>query len=199
MRGRRNSLNKHGAWRVNWILNFYIAMAVGVILPVTWAKDIAAPLTPLASDGIHDPANPALKILQLPAESMADFPKDRRGEVDWVQTLRTGVINPRKSLTGKESGGAQIMQTLNLDIIMTNTKQMPHVRFPHLAHTEWLACSNCHPDIFISQKDANPISMEKILKGEYCGRCHDKVSFSLFNCERCHSIPHKDSGPAWWK
>jgi c(7)-type cytochrome triheme protein len=158
-----------------------------------------APLTPLAEDGIHDPNNPAITKLQLPAESMSDFPKDRRGEVDWVQALRQGFINPRKSRDGDPYGGSEVMQTMDLDIVMKNTQQMPYVRFPHLAHTEWLACSNCHPAIFIPQEHANPISMEKVLKGEYCGRCHDKVSFSLFNCERCHSVPHEGSGPAWWK
>lgn len=158
-----------------------------------------APLTPLAEDGIHDPQNSAIKILQNPVESMQAFPKDRRGEVDWMKALRQGVINPRKSLNGEEFGGKEVMQEMDFDILMKNTQFMPHVRFPHLAHTQWLACSNCHPAIFIPREDANPISMEKILKGEFCGRCHDKVSFSLFVCERCHSVPHEGSGPAWWE
>lgn len=161
--------------------------------------DSPPPMTPLADDGIHDPANPAIANLQNPKESMADFPKDRRGEVNWVRALREGFINPRRSVSGNDYAGAEVMQTLDMDILFTNTQQMPHVRFPHLAHTEWLACSNCHPAIFEPRRGANPISMEKILKGEYCGRCHDKVSFSLFNCERCHSVPHAGSGPAWWK
>lgn len=159
---------------------------------------IPAPLTPLANDGIHDPANPAIVKLQDPKESMADFPKDRRGEVDWVRALRSGVISPRRSVDGNDYGGREVHQQMDLDIIFTDTQQMPHVRFPHLAHTEWLACSNCHPAIFIPQRGANNISMEKVLKGEFCGRCHDKVSFSLFVCERCHSVPHAGSGPAWW-
>ncbi len=158
-----------------------------------------APLTPLAEDGIHDPQNSAIKILQNPIESMQAFPKDRRGEVDWMKALRQGIINPRKSLSGDGFGGKEIMQELDVDILMKNTQFMPYVRFPHLAHTQWLACSNCHPAIFIAREDANPISMEKILKGEFCGRCHDKVSFSLFVCERCHSVPHAGSGPAWWE
>lgn len=156
------------------------------------------PLTPLANDGIHDPANPAIIKLQDPKESMVEFPKDRRGEVDWVRALRSGVISPRRSVDGSDYGGREVHQEMDLDIIFTDTQQMPHVRFPHLAHTEWLACSNCHPAIFIPQRGANNISMEKVLKGEYCGRCHDKVSFSLFVCERCHSVPHAGSGPAWW-
>lgn len=156
-----------------------------------------APLTPLATDGVHDPSNPALPSLQNPDDSMASFPKDRRGEVQWVETLKQGLIAPRKFVTGDEGEGEELVE-LDLDIIMKDTAQMPHVRFPHLAHTRWLACSNCHSKIFVPKAGANPVSMEKILKGEYCGRCHDKVSFALWSCERCHSVPHAGSPPAWW-
>ncbi len=192
---RRLSWKRQGCFR-GWI-------AAGALLLLYSAEagvvKNAPPLTPLSDDGIHDPANPAIVRLQDPEESMADFPKDRRGEVDWVKALQQGLINPRKSLSGDEYGGREIMQEMDLDILMKNTRQMPYVRFPHLAHTQWLACSNCHPAIFLPQEGANSISMEKILKGQYCGRCHDKVSFSLFVCERCHSVPHEGSGPAWWK
>jgi len=33
---------------------------------------------------------------------------------------------------------------------------MDHVRFPHKAHTQWLTCSNCHPQIFIPKLGATP-------------------------------------------
>ena len=182
------------------LLGIFLILSVSSLV---WAKELAlgehvAPMTPLAVDGIHDPTNPAIEFLQDPTESMKDFPKDRRGEVDWVKALQQGYIEPRKSVSGDEWEGVEIMQEMDLDIIMTNTQFMPHVRFPHLEHTQWLSCGNCHPAIFIPQEHANPISMEKILKGEFCGRCHDKVSFSLYTCERCHSIPHEGSGPAWW-
>jgi c(7)-type cytochrome triheme protein len=67
---------------------------------------------------------------------------------------------------------------------------MPWVRFPHLQHTEWLTCANCHPAIFIPQAGANPISMSAIIQGEFCGVCHGKVAFApTLNCGRCHSVP----------
>lgn len=150
---------------------------------------------PLAEDGIHDPENDAIRILQEPGEAMVDFPLDRRGQIDWVKAIRSGKITPRASLNGK---GSDQMMEMDMDIIRKNTANMPHVRFPHLAHTQWLACSNCHPEIFTPQYNSNPISMEKILKGEYCGRCHDKVAFSLLVCERCHSVPHEGSPATWW-
>lgn len=185
------------AKQYGWTVTMVIVCAIGGALVSADERDIAAPLTPLANDGVHDPANPALPSLQNPDESMANFPKDRRGEVQWVEALKQGVIKPRKYVAGDE-GKEQDLIELDLDIIMQNTAQMPHVRFPHLAHTRWLACSNCHPQIFIPQKGANPVSMEKILKGEFCGRCHDKVSFALWSCERCHSVLHAGSPPAWW-
>ena len=177
----------------------FMALLSALLAGVALAEKppIAAPLTPLAADGIHDPENPALPTLQDPVESMSAFPKDRRGEVQWVEALNKGVITPRKFITG-DSGEGEALEKLDLDVIMKNTAQMPHVRFPHLAHTRWLACSNCHSEIFIPKAGANPISMEKILKGEFCGRCHDKVSFALWSCERCHSVPHPGSPPAWW-
>lgn len=152
----------------------------------------------LAEDGIHDPENDAVRILQEPGEAMIDFPMDRRGQVDWVQAIRDKKINPRRSLSGGEYDG-EMMQEMDMDIIMKRTANMPNVRFPHLAHTQWLTCNNCHPKIFVPQRGENLVSMEKILKGEFCGRCHDKVSFSLWTCERCHSVPHEKSGQAYVK
>lgn len=187
---------------MNWLRKYSlvtVAALSGALVPIAaWTEQpaVSAPLTPLANDGIHDPSNPALPFLQNPDESMAAFPKDRRGEVQWVETLKQGLITPRKFITGDQGEGAEL-QELDLDIIMKNTAQMPHVRFPHLAHTRWLTCSNCHSEIFVPKAGANSINMEKILKGQFCGRCHDKVSFALWSCERCHSVPHAGSPPVW--
>lgn len=161
-------------------------------------RNVPPPLTSLAQDGIHDPTVESIDTLQDPKESMKDFPKDRRGEVNWVQALRQGYINPRVSRSGKEWEGEWLIE-MDMDIILKRTANMPYVRFPHLAHTQWLACSNCHPAIFIPQKDANPITMTRILNGRYCGVCHDKVAFSLYTCERCHNVVHEGSPAAWWK
>jgi c(7)-type cytochrome triheme protein len=150
-------------------------------------------LESLQEDGIHDKSNSAIKALQDPTDAMSSFPYDRRGGIDWVKALKLGVIQPRADLKGENQ-----MMTMDLDIIFKDTGNMPWVRFPHIAHTEWLDCSNCHPKIFIPQKGANNPSMDGILAGEHCGRCHDKVAFALWVCERCHSVPHKDSPQKWW-
>ena len=149
-------------------------------------------LEPQYDNSQHDASNDAFLVLQDPAEALKNFPLDRRQQVNWVQALDQGLIEPRPSLTG-----AGEMLVMDMDILFTNTQDMPYVHFPHLQHTRWLDCSNCHPKIFIPRRGANPVSMNKVLRGEFCGVCHDKVAFSLFICERCHSVPHAGSGK-WW-
>lgn len=156
-------------------------------------KDGGIQSKPLREDGIHDPTGPAIGLLQEPAAALAQLPLDNRGMVNWVEALAQNKISPRADREGKES-----MTTFDLDLVMTDTKNMPHVRFPHSAHTQWLACENCHPAIFIPQVGANPIDMNAIFKQKYCGACHDKVAFPLVACPRCHSITHENSPPQWW-
>ena len=146
-----------------------------------------------ADDPIHDPANPALGQLQPAAGALAVLPQAKRGGVDWVRALRDGAIAPRADLEGRAKP-----TLLALDVILKNTKDMPHVRFPHLAHTQWLACVNCHDQLFVPKAGANQINMDKIFRGQYCGACHGRVAFvTHLNCERCHSIPHSGA-KAWW-
>lgn len=138
-------------------------------------------------DGIHDPANEAVSILQDPATAMADFPRDAKGIIDWVRVLDEGFINPRMSLSGE-----QVMFPVDFDIIFKNTESMPWVRFPHRAHTIWLTCKNCHPKIFLPQQGGNPVTMSAIIQGKYCGVCHGKVAFPpQMHCGRCHSVSQK--------
>lgn len=140
---------------------------------------------PLNADGLHDPELEILSVLQDPAEALSVLPADAVGnQVRWVPALQEAYIEPRTNIYP----GTKIQQ-LDLDIIMGNTGEMPLVLFPHLRHTEWLDCVNCHDDIFIEKVDANPINMLSILNGEYCGRCHGAVSFPLTECNRCHSVP----------
>ncbi|MBF0612911.1 MAG: hypothetical protein G8345_17815 [Magnetococcales bacterium] len=147
----------------------------------------------IASDTIHDPTNPDLKMLQDPAQALSTFPVGLKGQVDWVRAINEGVITPRASLQGDTE-----MNVLDQDIILTNTRNMPHVRFPHRAHTQWLACENCHPGVFVAKAGGNTISMNDIFRGRYCGTCHGRVAFSIYICQRCHSVMHNDSPKQWW-
>lgn len=147
-------------------------------------------VVPVIEDGIHDPTNSAVTIFQEPVESMKDFPRDEAGIIDWVQVLQKGMIDARQSTLGDKD-----MYAADFDVIFKNTGSMPFVRFPHLAHTEWLTCANCHPAIFLPQKGANPVTMSDIIQGKYCGVCHGKVAFPpTMNCGRCHSVPRDSAG-----
>lgn len=155
----------------------------------------ALTLTPtLESPAIYDTTSPADPVLQKSDGALAGLPLDQRGAVDWMKALISGVITPRADLMGTGK-----MEIFDADIIMKNTKSMPYVKFPHSSHTRWLACVNCHEEIFVPLAGGNPINMTKIFQGQYCGVCHGKVAFtSTFSCERCHSIPH-GYYRAWWK
>lgn len=151
---------------------------------MTWAAQNT--WSTLANDNNHDPLNPALAELQNPADFFKDKPTDFAGignQIDWVRALNSGVINPRSQLFDTTE-----INELDLDIIMDNTGEMPMVRFPHKAHTDWLDCSNCHDKIFTAKAGDNPVNMFAILTGEFCGRCHGAVSFPLTECRRCHSV-----------
>ena len=162
---------------------------------------------PLKQDNLHDPHNPGINLLQEPSTALvtlsANKPRMNVGsyrtpglrvnldgnKVDWVQALRDKLITPRRSKT-PGTGVEREELVMDMDMFLNMNGSMPMVRFPHLAHTMWLACSNCHPAIFIPQAGANSLSMEAILSGEQCGICHRAVSFPPTDCARCHSVGH---------
>ena len=149
------------------------------------AATYASEWKPLKADGLHDPQNPALQWMQNPGDALGRMPSDSAGNrVDWVRAFDDGYIRPRSSI----SGDAEVKQ-LDTEIIMNDTGSLPGVMFPHRVHTKWLDCENCHDKIFKSKAGATPVTMSKILEGEYCGVCHGAVSFPLTECNRCHSVP----------
>ncbi len=145
-------------------------------------------IVPLAEDLIHDPENESIDILQAPYEALKDFPRDDGGLIDWIGAIDNGLITPRATLEGDGE-----MHAVDLDLVLRNTSSMPYVMFPHLPHTKWLTCENCHPSIFLPQNGGNFITMADIMEGKYCGVCHGKIAFPPLECARCHSIP-KDTG-----
>lgn len=141
---------------------------------------------------------PEIEKLKSWEEVLGVLPKDLVGGPDWVKALKDGVIAPRRKIpvdpdvitapftldtvvpaTVPDNNG-----TLDLNIEIVPPKAPFYkVVFPHSSHTMWLNCSSCHPGI-VAQRGSG---MGKILAGEYCGRCHGKVSFEpLTSCARCH-------------
>ncbi len=134
---------------------------------------------------LYDRDNPNYDMIQKANQALKGFPTNRIGEVDWMAAINSGKVKPRSNVAGTLKP-----ELLNLDVIMKNTRGMPYVRFPHLSHTKWLACKNCHDGIFKKKIGAHVINMNEIFQGRYCGVCHDKVAFSVYICENCHSVPH---------
>ena len=139
-----------------------------------------------ALDGIHDPDNPGTELLQWPSEAFTGLPTTGDGnKIDWVKALSEGRIQPWYDLEDPEAEP----YTMDLTIVRQVKGSMPNVVYPHLQHTEWLDCTNCHDEIFVPEKGRNQISMAGILLGQKCGVCHGKVAFPVSECRRCHSQP----------
>ncbi len=140
----------------------------------------------LENDGLHDPTDPAINVLQQPGDALSILPRDTVGNhVNWVKALDDHYINPRSNIYPDTK-----INVLDLDILLDLNGALPIVRFPHRQHTLWLDCTNCHDAIFKKKAGATRISMDAILRGKFCGRCHGAVSFPLTECNRCHTIPH---------
>ena len=77
------------------------------------------------------------------------------------------------------------------DIIMNREAEkaeMPPVVFPHWFHRIRFKCKVCHDDIFVMKAGANEVTMIKIIKGEFCGKCHNgRIAWAPLYCDRCHS------------
>tara|TARA_R110001583_G_scaffold69544_2_gene197090 strand:- start:10374 stop:11324 length:951 start_codon:yes stop_codon:yes gene_type:complete len=139
---------------------------------------------PPFEDGIHDPDGEGAYVLQAPKDAFSSLDKSSSGNrVDWVKSLNNGKIEPRYD----RLDATKKPFVMDLNIVREVKGSMPNVVYPHKQHTQWLDCSNCHPDIFIPKKGANQISMAAILMGEKCGVCHGKVAFPVSDCRKCHS------------
>lgn len=69
------------------------------------------------------------------------------------------------------------------------TEDVPPAIFPHFLHRMQFKCHVCHDAIVAMKAGANPITMDAIQDGKYCGVCHNgKTAFqSTFEaCPRCH-------------
>ena len=171
-----------------------VAHGLLILLGVGFAATtlLAGNWSALENDGLHDPTNPSLRLLQNPAQALSVLAPDTAGnKVDWVAAVRQGQIQPRTS-----TDGSRVPEQHDTEIIMRNTLSLPAVRFPHDAHNLWMSCEMCHDTIFKPEIDGNDIDMSKILNGEYCGLCHGAVSFPLTECNRCHSVAGEGQLPA---
>ncbi|QDZ27716.1 c(7)-type cytochrome triheme domain-containing protein [Noviherbaspirillum sp. UKPF54] len=170
-------------WRIGMQLAAAMMLALSCLNPLAAADHL-----PLAKDGLHDPNNPGIKYLQEPEEALSNLPPDEVGNrVRWVKALEQRAITPRTNILQNTR-----IYTLNLDVLLPYTGEMPMVLFPHKQHTEWLDCTNCHEHLFKYKANTTKgLNMFNVLQGEFCGRCHGAVAFPLTECRRCHSVERK--------
>jgi c(7)-type cytochrome triheme protein len=76
--------------------------------------------------------------------------------------------------------------------IKFNPKNASPVVFSHEKHVndKGLKCTGCHYQIFQMQQGSYKMDMDKITKGDFCGKCHNgQKSFDVKdqkNCYKCH-------------
>ncbi len=118
------------------------------------------------------------------AEFTQDLPPDEFGnQIDWSEMMRRGNVQPSHFLNDPPAETTYDKE-LKLEAAWG---RIPPAVFPHKEHLQWVDCDTCHPDLFnIKQKTTEHFSMNRILKGEFCGYCHMKVAFPMNACERCH-------------
>jgi c(7)-type cytochrome triheme protein len=126
------------------------------------------------------------------------LPKDQIGNPDWVAALQEKVIAPRPGIA-PDAGEPDV---LALDVELT-PKSNPAFRvvFSHQKHGQWLACSNCHTDMFAMKAGATPMAAEDVHGDRYCAACHGKVAFDIVTgCQLCHlrNLPRDSNDRVDW-
>jgi c(7)-type cytochrome triheme protein len=110
-------------------------------------------------------------------------PKIKGSVANWDAALEQGIIQPLTSLQ-KETEG---LEPFDGEVRLKSEEKQPVV-FRHAPHATWLACENCHNEIFPKEAGATAMTMDELLDGKYCGTCHGKgnVAFDMKLCVLCH-------------
>jgi c(7)-type cytochrome triheme protein len=135
---------------------------------------------------VEAPAPPVEKAKTW-AEAEKILPKDKYGLVEWSKALAAGAVVPRPGA----APGAPVQASLDRDVEVAPARNAAlfAVTFDHAPHTQWLACSSCHPSPYPLGKNRKPVTatMEDMEKGKSCGACHGPAAFSVREgCLRCH-------------
>lgn len=79
------------------------------------------------------------------------------------------------------------------DIVFTRKSHaeddIPPATFPHWVHRINFKCYVCHDAIFHMKAGADPVTMDDVRYGKYCGVCHNGTrafDTGFDNCQRCH-------------
>ncbi len=109
--------------------------------------------------------------------------------IDWEDAEAKGIVKPLDFIEGISVKRPQLKMDKEV-VLESKSTWISDVRFSHKKHSIWNGCEVCHPEIFPStSKGEVKFTMIQISGGEYCGVCHTKVAFPLFDCDRCHTKP----------
>jgi c(7)-type cytochrome triheme protein len=113
------------------------------------------------------------------------LPVDRFKFIDWLELKTWGVLDPVASLD------KDLTEEIRDNFILfeTTSEFVQNVMFSHRVHSTWIKCSTCHPAVFKEELGGNDVKMLEISRGNFCGHCHGKVSFTFADCLRCHNQP----------
>src|SRR5208337_1285602 len=75
------------------------------------------------------------------AALLPKLPKDKSGKPDMARALSEKLIAPRPGIA--RDAKDQAVLDLNVELVEKAQPAMKMV-FSHKAHTQWLACTNCH-------------------------------------------------------
>jgi len=109
------------------------------------------------------------------------IPVDKYGFIDWLTLKKEKVFNPIMSLDPNFK-----QKIRDNEILFISKSKLANVLFSHNVHSSWIRCSSCHPAVFAESLENN-VKMVRMSKGQNCGHCHGKVSFTFAACTRCHS------------
>ncbi|MDH3972963.1 MAG: hypothetical protein OEV42_01670 [Deltaproteobacteria bacterium] len=112
------------------------------------------------------------------------LPLDKFGFINWAELVKGKYFTPLPSLSNEVKEETRD----NKILFESRSRVVKNVLFDHGIHSDLIKCSVCHPAIFIDKVGANNMKMTFLAAGQFCGRCHGKVSFPIKDCKRCHNV-----------
>ena len=155
--------------------------------------------TPTPADVAQAPSDSAgAALFSTWDDVLRRLPKDALGNPDWSVALAQRVIAPRPGI----APNAVETDVLALDIELAATSDPAFaVIFSHQQHGAWLACPNCHTDLFEMSARTPPMTAQEAHGETRCGACHGKVAFDVpSGCPLCHlqTLPRDANGDVDW-
>lgn len=135
-------------------------------------------------------AETALAVKKQFFEYAKNLPKALYGnKINWNQAEEEGLIKTKDFIEGVSFPEKSPIKNTHEESRSSMAEGLPGIIFSHPKHASWTGCGMCHPEPFALELGKTKMTMKEITAGKYCGMCHGKVAFPLYNCSQCHSKP----------